>query len=126
MAGSELPAEASSSYAAPYDKVIIVVKASDLGLEAGDTIAGFVSGVAQNAMVLGALYDQMPNSLSYANPYTLVGEAFARQYSVSSRVRPTAEPGHSMLTSRRSAWASNLAGQGRMIPSPLSTPWTHL
>ena len=73
MAGSELPAEAGSSYAAPYDKVIIVVKASDLGLAAGDTIAGFVSGVAQNAMVVGALYDQMPNSLSYANPYTLVG-----------------------------------------------------
>ena len=71
-AGSEQAAEAGSSYASPYEKVIIIVKASDLGLSPGDTIAGFVSGVSQNAVVVGALLDQMPNSLNYASPYTLV------------------------------------------------------
>src|SRR6266480_2766046 len=44
-AGSEKPAEPSSGYATPFNKVVIVVKASDLGLNPGDTIAGFVSGV---------------------------------------------------------------------------------
>src|SRR5437667_356833 len=37
------PAEADSSYASPFTKVVIVVKASDLGLNPGDTIAGFLS-----------------------------------------------------------------------------------
>ena len=71
VAGSEQPAE-SGSYAAPYNKVVIVEKVSDLGLAPGDIIAGFVSGVAQNAAVAGALYDQMPNDLNYVSPYTIV------------------------------------------------------
>lgn len=70
-AGSEKEADPSSSYAAPYDKVIIVVKASDLGYEAGTTIAGFISGVAQSAEVAAALYDQMPNSLNFEGTYTV-------------------------------------------------------
>src|SRR5262249_58977002 len=71
-AGSEKPADPSSSYAAPYDKVVIVVKASDLGLQARDDIAGFVAGVSQSSpdlSVATALYDQMPDSLSYTGPY---------------------------------------------------------
>ncbi len=70
-AGTEVPAEASSSYAAPYDKVIIVVKASDLGLAPGDVISGFVCGVPQDAVVGAALYDQMPESLSYTGVFTV-------------------------------------------------------
>src|SRR5439155_24537805 len=46
--GSTKPAEASSSYASPFNKVVIVVKANDLGLSPGDTISGFVSGVSQS------------------------------------------------------------------------------
>src|SRR5437870_1593049 len=71
--GSTKPAEASSSYAAPFNKVVIVVKASDLGLAPGDTISGFVSGVSQTAQnALTELYDQMPNSLNFAGPYTVI------------------------------------------------------
>jgi len=79
--GTTKPAEAGSSYAAPYDKVVIVVKASDLGLNPGDQIAGFLAGTAQSTDALsigiGAtnLYDSMPNSLSYMSPYT-VGHSF--------------------------------------------------
>ena len=46
--GSQVPAEPGSSYAAPFNKVVIVVNASDLGLNPGDTISGFVAGVAQS------------------------------------------------------------------------------
>ncbi len=76
-AGSTKPADPASSYAAPYDKVVIVVKASDLGLAAGDTIAGFVAGTSQTTDVIGlgtgatALYDAMPNSLAYLGSYTV-------------------------------------------------------
>ena len=47
-----------------------MVNASDLGLNTGDSIAGFVAGVSQT--VGGAvtdLLDQMPDSLSYTTPY---------------------------------------------------------
>src|ERR1051326_2078821 len=69
------PAE-SGSYAAPFNKVVITVKASDLGLQPGDVITGFVSAVAQNQPppandTAVPLYDQMPDSLSYANTYTV-------------------------------------------------------
>ena len=69
--GTQKPAEPESSYGAPYDKVLIVVKASDLGLNTGDIVSGFVSGVAQSVVLGAALYDQMPNSLAYANNYTV-------------------------------------------------------
>ena len=72
-------AEAGSSYAAPYNKVVIIVKASDLGLGAGDTIGGFVAGVSQTTDPGGtvgagatALYDQMPDSLGFTGNYTIV------------------------------------------------------
>jgi hypothetical protein len=71
-AGSTRPADPASSYATPFNKVAIVVKASDLGLAPGDTIAGFVAGVSQTAAgVATALYDQMPNSLSFTGTYTV-------------------------------------------------------
>jgi hypothetical protein len=76
-AGSQKPAEPSSSYAEPFDRVVIVVKASDLGLNPGDTIIGFVSGVSQSSdpanigAGLTALYDQMPDSLAFTGSYTV-------------------------------------------------------
>ena len=75
--GSQIPAESGSSYDAANGKITIIVKASDLGLNPGDTIAGFVSGVSQSSDPANigagatALYDQMPDSLSFANSYTV-------------------------------------------------------
>ena len=76
-AGSQKPAEPGSSYNAPFNQVVIVVKASDLGLNPGDSIGGFVAGVSQTTNPVGtgpaatALYDQMPDSLAFAGSYTL-------------------------------------------------------
>ena len=75
--GTTRPAEASSSYVSPFDKVVLVAKASDLGLSPGDTISGFVSGVSQSSdpAHIGAgataLYDQMPDSLAFTGTYTV-------------------------------------------------------
>ncbi len=76
-AGSELPAEPGSNYNAATGVITIIVKASDLGLAVGDTINGFVSGVAQTTdpgglgVAVTSLYDQMPDSLAFASSYTL-------------------------------------------------------
>jgi hypothetical protein len=76
--GTEVPAEATSNYIAPFNQVIIVVKASDLGLNPGDVINGFVSGVSQSTdpgSMVGAgataLYDMMPDSLAFTGSYTV-------------------------------------------------------
>ena len=75
--GSQKPAEPGSNYNAAGGKVTIIVKASDLTLKPGDTIAGFVSGVSQSSDPANigkgatALYDQMPDSLSFANSYVV-------------------------------------------------------
>src|SRR5207245_419340 len=75
--GTNKPAEASSGYASPFNKAVIVVKASDLGLNPGDTIGGFVSGVSQSTDPANigagatALYDQMPDSLAFTGSYTV-------------------------------------------------------
>jgi hypothetical protein len=78
VSGSQRPAEVGSRYSAPFNKVVIIVKASDLGLAPGDTISGFVSGVSQSTDPGGfigsgatALYDQMPDSLNFANSYVV-------------------------------------------------------
>jgi PKD repeat protein len=77
--GSQKPAEPSSGYAPPFNKVVIVVKASDLGLNPGDSIAGFVSGVSQTAGgVITGLYDQMPDSLAFTGSYTVNSNAFCQ------------------------------------------------
>ena len=74
-AGSQKPAEATSSYITPFNQVVIVVKASDLGLNPGDTISGFVSAVSQTEPgpvgVITGLYDMMPDSLAYTGSYTV-------------------------------------------------------
>jgi PKD repeat protein len=77
--GSQMPAEPSSGYAPPFNKVVIVVKASDLGLNPGDTIAGFVSGVSQTVQgVVTGLWDQMPDSLAFTSSYTVNSNAFCQ------------------------------------------------
>jgi uncharacterized repeat protein (TIGR01451 family) len=47
--GSTLPADASSSYASPFNKVVIVATLDQLGLSTGDRILGFIAGVSQTA-----------------------------------------------------------------------------
>jgi hypothetical protein len=74
------PAEATSSYDAPYDHIKIVVKASDLGLNPGDQILGFDAASAQDVTIPGVggaveTLDQMPDSLSYTRPYTIRANA---------------------------------------------------
>jgi PKD domain len=72
-AGSEVPADPSSSYSAPFNKVILVVKASDLGVSPGDTI-NFISSSEQSTNLTdpgvgtGAadLYDSMPDGPSFS------------------------------------------------------------
>jgi hypothetical protein len=74
-AGSQIPAEATSHYTSPFNQVVIVVKASDLGLNPGDTITGFVSAVSQTEPgpvgVITGLFDMMPDSLAYTGNYTV-------------------------------------------------------
>ena len=99
-AGSQRPAEPTSGYAPPYDKVVIVVKASDLGLNPGDTISGFVAGVSQTAGgLLTELYDQMPDSLAYTGSYTVNNNQVCRPNAAPTAVltgTPTA--GHAHMT----------------------------
>jgi hypothetical protein len=76
-AGSQKPAEPGSNYDGTNGKITIIVKASDLGLARGDTINGFVSATSQTSDPASvgagatALYDQMPDSLTFASSYTL-------------------------------------------------------
>src|SRR5438045_9608345 len=64
--GSQMPAQPSSGYAPPFNKVVIVVKASDLGLNPGDTIAGFVSGVPHTGGgVVEGVWDTRPHGASF-------------------------------------------------------------
>lgn len=73
---SKMPAD-SGSYAAPYTKIVITVKASDLGLTPGDTISGFIAGSSQSSdpanIGVGAteVYDSAPDSLTFTGTYTI-------------------------------------------------------
>jgi PKD domain-containing protein len=86
IAASEKAAEPTSSYLPPYNQIIIVVKASDLGLNPGDTISGFVSGSEQSSNPAdpgvspggAALFDEMPNGLGYTGSYTVDNNQFCR------------------------------------------------
>jgi hypothetical protein len=79
IAASEKAAEPTSNYLPPFNQVIIVVKASDLGLNPGDTISGFVSGseLSTNPNDPGVspgaagLFDEMPNGLGFTGTYTV-------------------------------------------------------
>jgi hypothetical protein len=99
-AGTQRPAEQSSGYAPPYNKVVIVVKASDLGLNPGDTISGFVAGVSQTAGgLLTELYDQMPDSLAYTGSYTVNDNQVCRPNAAPTAVLTgTPTSGHAHMT----------------------------
>src|SRR6266436_5209710 len=118
-AGSQLPAEPSSGYAPPFNKVVIVVKASDLGLNPGDTIAGFVSGVSQTAGgVITGLYDQMPDSLAFTGSYTVNDNQFCRPNTPPTAVL-TATP-----TSGTTPLTVNFDGSGSYDPDTAPPPDT--
>src|SRR5438309_2622694 len=118
-AGSQIPADPSSGYARPFNKVVIVVKTSDLGLNPGDTIAGFVSGVSQTARgVITGLYDQMPDSLAFTGSYTVNSSQFCRPNNAPTAVL-TATP-----TSGNAPLAVNFDGSGSFDPDTAPPPDT--
>ncbi len=118
-AGSQKPAEPSSGYAPPFDKVVIVVNASDLGLNPGDTISGFVSGVSQTAGgVITGLYDQMPDSLAFTGTYTVNDNQFCRPNAAPTAVL-TATP-----TSGNAPLAVKFDGSGSYDPDTAPPPDT--
>src|SRR5688572_1259909 len=72
------PAEPESKYDPAQGIIDIVVKASDLGLNPGDLIAGFNAAVSQTEPTLGVLtttYDQMPDSLTHSDSFNFAGNA---------------------------------------------------
>jgi len=118
-AGSERPAELTSGYAPPYNKVVIVVKANDLGLNAGNTISGFVSGVSYTVggLVTG-LFDQMPDSLAFTGSYTVNDNQVCRPNNA-----PTAVLNASPTTGRPPLTA-NFDGSGSFDPDTAPPPDT--
>jgi PKD repeat protein len=118
-AGSQIPADLSSGYTAPFNKVVIVVKASDLGLNPGDTISGFVSGVSQTAGgVITGLYDQMPDSLAFTGSYTVNDNQVCRPNTAPTAVL-TATP-----TSGTAPLAVRFDGSGSFDPDTAPPPDT--
>jgi PKD repeat protein len=118
-AGSQIPADPSSGYTAPFNKVVIVVKASDLGLNPGDTISGFVSGVSQTAGgAITGLYDQMPDSLAFTGSYTVNSNQFCRPNAAPTAVL-TATP-----TSGTAPLTVNFDGSGSYDPDTAPPPDT--
>ena len=118
-AGSQKPAEPSSGYAPPFNKVVIVVKASDLGLNPGDTISGFVSAVSQTAGgVITGLYDDMPDSLAFTGTYTVNSNQFCRPNAAPTAVL-TATP-----TSGTAPLTVNFDGSGSYDPDTAPPPDT--
>jgi len=118
-AGSQKPAEPSSGYAPPFNKVVIVVKASDLGLNPGDSISGFVSGVSQTAGgVITGLYDQMPDSLAFTGSYTVNSNQVCRPNAAPTAVL-TATP-----TSGTAPLAVKFNGSGSYDPDTAPPPDT--
>jgi PKD repeat protein len=84
-AGSQKPADPLSNYVAPFNKVVIVVKTSDLGLVAGDTITGFTSAVTETTSPGPGLpaatftVDEIPDGMAYsASGHTVVDNQFCR------------------------------------------------
>src|SRR6266404_2380759 len=118
-AGSTKPADPSSGYTAPFNKVVIVVKASDLGLNPGDNISGFVSGVSQTAGgVITGLYDQMPDSLAFTGSYTVNNNQVCRPNTAPTAVL-TATP-----TSGTAPLTVNFDGSGSYDPDTAPPPDT--
>jgi hypothetical protein len=78
-AGSEKPLEPTSNYQPPYNQVVLVAKASDLGLNPGDVISGFIVGTEQSSNPsdpgaspgAAALFDMAPDSLAFTGMYTV-------------------------------------------------------
>jgi hypothetical protein len=75
QSGSEKPADPSSFYDPTTGTIVIVASASDLGLQAGDTITGFNSASVQavTAPALGGAetFDEMPDGLAYQGSFAV-------------------------------------------------------
>jgi PKD repeat protein len=75
QSGSEKPADPSSFYDPATGTIVIVASASDLGLQAGDTITGFNSASVQavTTPVIGGAetLDEMPDGLAYQGSFAV-------------------------------------------------------
>jgi len=122
--GSSMPADPSSTYASPFNQVVIVAKASDLGLQPGDQIVGFLVGVSQTAdNHVTELYDQMPDSLAFTasaryGPYTVNSNQLCRPNTPPTAVL-TATP-----TSGNAPLTVNFDGSGSSDPDTAPPPDT--
>ncbi len=100
-AGTQKPAESSSSYVTPFNRAIIIVKASDLGLISGDVITGFVSAVTvTTGGVITGTVDEMPDGLGYTGSLAVPSNQFCRpnQPPVVNSFTADTEGGQSPLT----------------------------
>ena len=74
-AGSEKPADASSSYDPSTGTIVIVASAADLGLASGDTINGFnsasVQPISTPAGGAAETIDEMPDGLGYQGSFSV-------------------------------------------------------
>ena len=122
--GSTKPADPSSTYASPFNAVVIVAKASELGLKAGDQISGFLAGVSQSAAGrITELMDQMPDSLAFTaseryGPYTVNSNQLCRPNSPPTAVL-TATP-----TSGTAPLTVHFDGSGSYDPDTAPPPDT--
>src|SRR5207237_1804800 len=78
-AGSEKALEPTSSYSPPFNQVVLVVKASDLGLNTGGVMSGFIVGAEHSSNVndpgaspgAAGLFDSAPDGLAFTGTYTV-------------------------------------------------------
>ena len=96
-----------------------MVKTSDLGLNPGDTVSGFVSGVSQTGGgLITELYDQMPDSLAFTGSYTVNDNQVCRPNNPPTAVL-TASP-----SSGRPPLTVNFDGSGSYDPDTAPPPDT--
>jgi hypothetical protein len=98
-------AEPESNYDTAKGIIDIVVKATDLGLTAGNVISGFNSAVTQTSDPLNlgpgatATYDQMPDSLAYTDSFTYAGNAACiLNQAPTAKLKVTPDQGNPPLT----------------------------
>jgi hypothetical protein len=104
---SSKPADPSSNYDPNTGTITIVVSASDLQLNPGDKIAGFVAGSTQTTDVGGAgtgateVWDGMPDSLAFVGSYTVNSDQSCRPNTAPTAVltaSPTSGAGQTNVT----------------------------
>jgi PKD repeat protein len=99
------PLEPESKYEPEKGLITLVVKASDLGLNAGGVISGFNAAVTQSTDIANigrgatTTYDMMPDSLNYTGSFTFGGNAAcASNQAPTAKLSATPDHGNPPLT----------------------------